>query len=201
MTKNGAVITFDYDPNGQRYRQTGSRTTLYLDKLYEGDGSNRHQLYLGDYGVYNLGGPSESAGLKYLHTDRLGSVVAVSDVSGNLEVTAGRHFDPFGKPRADTLEDSAGLNGADLTTRGFTAHEHLNAVELIHMNGRVYDYHLGRFLSVDPVIQFPANSQSLNPYSYLMNNPMAGTDPTGYTCSSDSEIGTRVGPIFSNIIC
>ena len=48
------------------------------------------------------------------------------------------------------------------------------------MNGRAYDYNLGRFLSVDPVIQSPTNSQSLNPYSYIMNNPLAGTDPTGY---------------------
>ncbi len=52
------------------------------------------------------------------------------------------------------------------------------------MNGRAYDYNLGRFLSVDPFIQFPENSQSLNPYSYIMNNPMSGTDPTGYVCQS-----------------
>jgi hypothetical protein len=52
------------------------------------------------------------------------------------------------------------------------------------MNGRIYDYNLGRFLSVDPFIQAPGNSQSLNPYSYIMNNPLAGTDPTGYTSES-----------------
>ena len=48
------------------------------------------------------------------------------------------------------------------------------------MNGRAYDYNLGRFLFVDPFIQEPGNSQSINPYSYIMNNPLAGTDPTGY---------------------
>jgi hypothetical protein len=48
------------------------------------------------------------------------------------------------------------------------------------MNGRIYDYNLGRFLSVDPFIQDPGNSQSMNPYSYIMNNPLAGTDPSGY---------------------
>lgn len=54
------------------------------------------------------------------------------------------------------------------------------------MNGRVYDYNLGRFMSVDPVIQSPTNSQSINPYSYIMNNPLSGTDPTGYaSCSAD----------------
>ena len=57
------------------------------------------------------------------------------------------------------------------------------------MNGRAYDYNLGRFLSVDPVIQSPGNSQSLNPYSYIMNNPLAGTDPTGY-CSK--ELGSNI---------
>lgn len=55
-----------------------------------------------------------------------------------------------------------------------------NTQRLIHMNGRVYDYNLGRFLSVDPFIQAPTNTQSVNPYSYIMNNPLAGTDPTGY---------------------
>jgi hypothetical protein len=48
------------------------------------------------------------------------------------------------------------------------------------MNGRVYDYNLGRFMSVDPLIQSPTSTQSINPYSYIMNNPLAGTDPTGY---------------------
>ena len=66
------------------------------------------------------------------------------------------------------------------TNRGFTDHEQLDDVALIHMNGRVYDYQVGRFMSVDPVIQAPGNSQSVNPYSYIMNNPYSGTDPTGY---------------------
>ena len=55
------------------------------------------------------------------------------------------------------------------------------------MNGRVYDYNVGRFLGVDPFLQFPENSQSANPYSYIMNNPMSGTDPTGYTAETDKE--------------
>ena len=69
------------------------------------------------------------------------------------------------------------------------------------MNGRVYDYNLGRFMSVDPFIQAPGNSQSINPYSYIMNNPLAGVDPTGYvaeepealeiviTCSANNPCG------------
>ncbi|VVM22720.1 Rhs family protein-like precursor [uncultured Gammaproteobacteria bacterium] len=51
---------------------------------------------------------------------------------------------------------------------------------LIHMNGRVYDPQIGRFLSADPYIQAPYNTQSYNRYSYVMNNPLKYTDPSGY---------------------
>ena len=64
------------------------------------------------------------------------------------------------------------------------------------MNGRAYDYNLGRFLSVDPVIQSPGNSQSLNPYSYIMNNPLAGTDPTGYR---SKKLGSNIYTDDENI--
>jgi hypothetical protein len=48
------------------------------------------------------------------------------------------------------------------------------------MNGRIYDPTLGRFLQADPFIQAPSNSQSFNRYSYVLNNPMSYTDPSGY---------------------
>nr|WP_275540764.1 RHS repeat-associated core domain-containing protein [Pseudidiomarina taiwanensis] len=67
-----------------------------------------------------------------------------------------------------------------MTQRSFTDHEHLDDAQLIHMNGRVYDYNLGRFLSVDSFIHNEGGSQGINPYSYIMNNPLAGVDPTGY---------------------
>ncbi|WP_241969888.1 RHS repeat domain-containing protein [Pseudidiomarina taiwanensis] len=82
------------------------------------------------------------------------------------------------------------IGGTPVTERGFTDHEHLDDAQLIHMNGRVYDYNLGRFLSVDPFIQAPDNSQSLNPYSYIMNNPLAGTDPSGYVAECAEEGGS-----------
>jgi RHS repeat-associated protein len=56
---------------------------------------------------------------------------------------------------------------------------------LINMNGRLYDPVLGRFLNADPVIQLPGFTQSYNSYSYVMNNPLRFTDPTGYTASTD----------------
>jgi RHS repeat-associated protein len=101
-----------------------------------------------------------------------------------------RGYDAFGKPRTGTWTDASPprLGTTTNTPHGFTGHEHLNLLELIHMNGRVYDYNLGRFTGVDPVIQFPLNSQSLNPYSYILNNPLSGTDPTGYAACTGSHI-------------
>ncbi|RDX35047.1 hypothetical protein DZA37_01150 [Kangiella sp. HD9-110m-PIT-SAG06] len=65
------------------------------------------------------------------------------------------------------------------------------------MNGRAYDYNLGRFLSVDPFVQSPGNSQSMNPYSYIMNNPLAGTDPSGYVASALGSL-SALGPANEN---
>ncbi len=51
---------------------------------------------------------------------------------------------------------------------------------LVHMNGRIYDPLLGRFLSADIVVQNPTSLQSYNRYSYVLNNPLTNTDPTGF---------------------
>ncbi|MBA5248481.1 MAG: RHS repeat-associated core domain-containing protein [Gammaproteobacteria bacterium] len=67
-----------------------------------------------------------------------------------------------------------------LTNRGFTGHEHIDEMGFIHMNGRVYNPSIGRFLSADPYIQDPYNTQSYNRYSYVLNNPLKYTDPSGY---------------------
>lgn len=119
--------------------------------------------------------------------DRLGSPLAQTNASG---VTETRGFDSFGavtngdfSPRVPST-----LNLAPTTLRGFTGHEHVDSARVIHMNGRIYDPKLGRFYSVDPVIQFPSNSQSLNPYSYIMNNPLSGRDPSGYEICTGSHI-------------
>ncbi len=47
------------------------------------------------------------------------------------------------------------------------------------MNGRIYDAALGRFLQPNPLVQSPDDAQSWNAYTYVFNNPLAYTDPTG----------------------
>jgi RHS repeat-associated protein len=119
----------------------------------------------------------------------------MTNVAG-FEIPAEAHgYDAFGRPRGRDWQPSPTpgtdkLHASDygaITERGFTGHEHLDDTYLIHMNGRVYDYRLGRFLSVDPIISNPANSQSINPYSYIGNNPLSGVDPTGYMSLSATD--------------
>ncbi len=77
--------------------------------------------------------------------------------------------------------NNLGQDIEETTNRGFTGHEHFDQVGIIHMNGRIYDPTIGRFLQADPIIQDPYNTQSLNRYSYVMNNPLSFTDPSGYS--------------------
>ena len=71
----------------------------------------------------------------------------LTDEDGNIAER--RHFDPWGQPIK--VEDGAGkvLQGLTLLDRGFTGHEHLQTVGFIHMNGRLYDPALHRFLQPD----------------------------------------------------
>jgi RHS repeat-associated protein len=55
----------------------------------------------------------------------------------------------------------------------------LDGVGLVHMNGRVYDPVIGRFLSRDPIVDGRV-SQGANGYAYVWNNPLTFTDPSGY---------------------
>ena len=189
--KSGKTLNFTYGPQYMRFKQVnGNVTTYYSDKLYEEEINGTKTIwraYIDDIAVISQT-TNEGATIRYTQRDRLGSVRVFTDHNGQVE--AERNFDPFGKPRlvsgglkpfgASKLSDVADAK----TRRGFTDHEHLDNVGLIYMNGRVYDYNLGRFMSVDPVIQSPTNSQSINPYSYIMNNPLSGTDPTEYASRS-----------------
>jgi len=178
---------FRYGPDLQRYLQVAAGvTTVYLERSYEKEvASGKVRFQIAEDVLVRMA-TGQNPVIDYQHRDRQGSIVAVTDEGTAIERGTERGFGPFGNPRDANWNDQNILPGSDITPRGFTDHEHLNGSRLIHMNGRAYDYNLGRFLSVDPVIQFPANSQSLNPYSYIMNNPLSGTDPTGYmSCLSD----------------
>ena len=118
-------------------------------------------------------------GFEYPHRDHLGSVEAVSAAGPVLALA----YDPYGARRtADwsrALTDAESAALSNVQPRGFTGHEHLDRVGLIHANGRLYDPRLGRYLSPDPAVSDPTSSQDWNGYSYVANSPLSFTDPTG----------------------
>ncbi|GBL06326.1 RHS repeat domain-containing protein [Glaciecola sp. KUL10] len=132
--------------------------------------------------------------LEYVYQikDHLGSIVAtVNHTGAQLKRYS---YDAWGQRRGTdwsipghTPSSISGFTGLTSNlpiqisqTRGFTGHEHVDNAGLIHMNGRIYDPVLGRFMSADPYIQAATNAQSLNRYSYVWNNPLNATDPSGY---------------------
>ncbi len=113
----------------------------------------------------------------YLHRDHIGSVQTITNQNGAVVQTLS--YDAWGRRRnAETWEADNTISA--ILDRGFTGHEHMDLVALINMNGRIYDPVIGRFTSADPFIQEPTNIQSLNRYSYVFNNPLSYTDPSGY---------------------
>ena len=115
---------------------------------------------------------------QYLHTDHLGSIAAITDAA--KAVLERFSYDAWGTRRNVTGWADATIPPPNNTVRGYTGHEQLDTVNLVHMNGRVYDPKLGRFTSPDPIVQFADNPQSYNRYCYVLNNPLSYTDPSGF---------------------
>jgi RHS repeat-associated protein len=118
----------------------------------------------------------------YIHKDNLGSVEKITDESGNLFKSYS--YDAWGKRRDPNSWLNTSVTDNDiLFSRGYTGHEHYDLLGLMNMNGRMYDPALGRFLSPDPFMQDPSNTQNFNRYSYCLNNPLKFTDPSGFNYS------------------
>ncbi len=189
---SGNEAGFTYGPDRARIKQHvveggAARDVVYAGSLYE----RRIQLGSPDELVHYVvaGGtvaihtvfddnlPATNR-TRYLHRDHLGSIEAITGETG--AVVQRLSFDAHGQRRlADWTAGAPAAPDAE-TPRGFTGHEHLDSVGLIHMNGRVYDPTLGRFLSADPFVPNPTATQAFNRYSYVGNNPLSYTDPSGF---------------------
>jgi RHS repeat-associated protein len=107
-------------------------------------------------------------------------------------------YDAWGKRRFPNGADDPAGSIESQTTRGFTGHEQLDDVALVHMNGRVYDPLVGRMISADPTVPDPLNAQAWNRYSYVGNDPLAFTDPSGFSWLS--SFFHSVGNFFRSIL-
>ncbi len=117
----------------------------------------------------------------YLYRGALGSVVGLEDARGWQAIAYrawGKPYDQQAAAAGDPAAVPAYLQDEE-GRPGFTGHEHLAASGLVHLGGRVLDAVTGRFLSPDPVTQFPLSPQGLNRYAYALNRPATFVDPNG----------------------
>jgi RHS repeat-associated protein len=176
----------EYYPNQQKaattlkHNNTVIEHKYYAGKAFEWETVNDKKYYY----VYAEGQPiavfmqdGDDSPVPYLIlTDHLGSVDLITDRYGN--VVDSMSFDAWGI-RRNYQNWQQKDNSVHLIDRGFTMHQHLDSFKLINMEGRVYDPVVAQFLSPDPYVQAPDNTQGLNRYSYCMNSPLMYTDPTG----------------------
>jgi RHS repeat-associated protein len=191
ITKGNASSTMSYGVDRELYYKD--------DTVIENGQTVRYQrYYIGSYEkVIRTGGQGNMTEHKYniagavvtyhngsrvtsfVHLDNQGSVIMTTNYLGVVQTQA--LYEPFG---TQSVVYEVPLYGnytyAPITDKGYTGHKQMDHVGIIHMNGRIYDPTLGRFLHADPFIQAPKNSQSFNRYSYVLNNPMSYTDPSGY---------------------
>ena len=87
------------------------------------------------------------------------------------------------KPYGEDRDSGSSLN----TDRKFTGQTEDEAAGLYWYASRAYDPAIGRFVSPDPIVPAPGNPQSLNRYSYVYNNPLRYTDPSGHYSVEDDK--------------
>ena len=226
ITTPNATVSFYYNADRQKFARidatpTKTATTYYLGN-YEvvtiDTGKTtitQQKAYIGPNTIYietkdvNDSTNNKTEIYEALH-DNLGSVTDITDENGSVK----QHFSylPFGEQK----QTKGVVPYHPITHKGFTGHEQIDVegINLIHMDGRIYDPVIGRFLSADPFVQDPGNSQCLNRYSYCINNPLAFTDPTGFGLCSwvkrniispvvhavKSVVNSTIGRIFTGIL-
>jgi RHS repeat-associated protein len=161
-----------YGGTGERVKKRVYSGGNVTDTYYIGDhfevkgGETIKYIFAGNLRVAQVKGTTRS----FFHKDHLGSSTVMTDASGyELEYS---DYAPFGSQRAYT-----GTNTSDYK---YTDQELDAENGLYNYNARLYDPFIGRFISPDTIVPDPYNPQSLNRYTYCLNNPLNYTDPSGH---------------------
>ena len=185
---------FLYDTDHARiWRAAPEGGTLYFDAFgVHAEWLNNGTWY--DYisangGFVAMKVSGAASATRYFHTDNLGSISVITDETGAVVPNGRQGYDAWGRRRWPNGADDTGSLPLSQTTRGFTGQEELSDVGLVHLNGRIYDPLIARMTSADPMVPDPLNGQAWNRYSYVVNNPLAFTDPSGYCFLGLCSIG------------
>ena len=184
ITTTDGTAYFLYDATGQRVRKRdGKGETISLGGLYERRRSGsgiQHVFYVhgsdGHLAQVSYDEATKVESREYTHPDALGSVSAITD---DYKGVTRLDHEPFGR----RIQPNGAIFSGDAPNVqvGFTGHQMDDELGLVNMKGRIYDPSQRRSLSPDPFVPRPRNAQSYNRYSYVYNNPLNLTDPSGFT--------------------
>jgi RHS repeat-associated protein len=207
VTVSGQTTQFVYDGDGnliKKIKPDGSET-LYVGGVYEvdkaaGGSVTRTVTYYPAVGAMRI-----DSTLYYVLKDHLGSASVVTDASGNLNLGGEQRYYPFGEARLTTSNM--------LTDHLFTGQREITDLGIYHYGARFYSPYINQFLSADTIVPGYANPQSWNRFSYVTNNPLRYTDPTGHRrdegqgskrgcsdkgyCSISAKMNIKIGKDYS----
>jgi RHS repeat-associated protein len=109
-------------------------------------------------------------------TDIMGSTIGLLTQDGRI--FARYHYDEFGMV-LDSKKFDVNWPGPD-NLYGYTGLEYDYYTDLNYARARYYKPEIGRFISEDTYKGTLRNTQSQNLYTYVYNNPLIYTDPSGY---------------------
>ncbi|MGW7455163.1 RHS repeat-associated core domain-containing protein [Streptomyces sp. NPDC054787] len=175
VTQGTDSTAFVYDAGGNRLiKRDKSGTTLYLPgtevKLTAAGKLEGTRYYAHPAGPTMVKTAKDGViTTSYLMGDQNGT--ATTTVDAKTSAITRRKFTPYGEIRgaAPSLWPDK---------KGFVGGEVDESIGTVHLGAREYDPATGRFLSVDPVVDFNEPKQQ-NPYAYANNSPVTFSDPSG----------------------
>lgn len=185
------TTSYVYDVDGTRLiRRDPAGRTLYLPgqelRYHSSTGAKtctRYYTHAGETVAMRSG-----AGVTWLVSDHHGTAKVAINAADQSVAT--RRETPFGMPRGSTgtwpVEMDKGFVGGTTDNTGLT-----------HLGAREYDPLIGRFISVDPIVDIK-DAQQMHGYAYAANAPMTTNDPDGLIPGWDA-VTQRVSKAKNNV--
>jgi len=197
-------VHFVYDADGTLIKKVeGSKTTTYIGNYFEKEQAvvfvpNTQKSFGANWKIENFALPGgktrkyyyfggqrvavreSNAAPQWIHGDHLGSASITTDNAGAK--VGEMRYTPFGEYRVD-LGDAKG-------NKRFQGAERVESIGLDSMGARFYSPRLGRFISADTIVPGIGNPQIFNRYSFVLNNPLKLTDPSGHDPNDSKKCET-----------